>query len=714
MDEKPAFAFGNGLYGGTRVRAIPSLLVFLASVACFAGELDIARQALRDGLWDVARNHAGKSDSPQARILEIESFAREGNWKALLDTLKSPRYPDCEPLAYYRALALFNSGETDNAAEALGKRVFRDPVYSNLVNRLHIRMVMKEKGLAEALAVARSSRDGQGGEDMRMFIADLMAATGDTAGAEEIWRETASRGTNVSERAFIVARVGLGDEPSLRAAFERAESAEMKRFAGFALGRLLLRSEVTFEEGVALVRKLVRQSPDAAGAKEGFIDLIDAYISFNRFKDAVAVCRETFDIWPDTAKSFDLKSDLAWSLSKLGRTVEALDAYAQAGKTARDDSERAEAVVRQGDVLASAGKVDEALARYRLVLEKYPDTESARRVEEVVRIRDLEDKGRSLFSDYRYEEAQEIFRRIAREDVLRKPRMDYYEVMTLFGQGLEDEAEEKALAVTGESPDPSIRAAAALWLGKFYFNRSRWKESRIHFSSFAEMLPDSPEAPDALVWAARAAFAQDEFAIAIQIVTNLAKRYPKTASCGQGLLVQGESLIELARFDEAVLVLERAAMAAETAEADRLRARLLGADALFAMGADNSLRYQEALAAYRNVMADGSLDRDGRINVSYKIAKTLEKLKRIEEAVECYYTEVVLAYRNGRAEGLAYNDGAKASFSRAAFRLADEFESRGRDAQAVNVLRLVEKSDVPAAVEARRRIDRIKKKGDFL
>jgi hypothetical protein len=51
---------------------------------------------------------------------------------------------------------------------------------------------------------------------------------------------------------------------------------------------------------------------------------------------------------------------------------------------------------------------------------------------------------------------------------------------------------------------------------------------------------------------------------------------------------------------------------------------------------------------------------------------------------------------------------------RAAFALADEYENRGKDAQAVNILRLVAMSDVAAAEEARKRINRIEMKGRFL
>ena len=58
------------------------------------------------------------------------------------------------------------------------------------------------------------------------------------------------------------------------------------------------------------------------------------------------------------------------------------------------------------------------------------------------------------------------------------------------------------------------------------------------------------------------------------------------------------------------------------------------------------------------------------------------------------------------------NDAAV--FSRAAFRLVDEYEGRGQDAQALHVLDLVAASDVPAAEEAKRRIEKISNNGRFL
>jgi tetratricopeptide (TPR) repeat protein len=217
-----------------------------------------------------------------------------------------------------------------------------------------------------------------------------------------------------------------------------------------------------------------------------------------------------------------------------------------------------------------------------------------------------------------------------------------------------------------------------------------------------------------LTWAARAAFAESDFNQAIRLVTQLAETYPKSPELASGYLIQGEALMELGRFDEAILVLERVLLEDQTEPATRHQAEVLKADALFALGADNPARYQEALDAYRAVRQGESLSPGMRLAVSFKMGRTFEKLKRTDEAIDQYYTGVVLAYREGRQKGVKFDDEARAAFARAAFRLADEYESRGRDFQAMHILELVIASDVPAADEAEKRLDRIQTKGKFL
>ena len=708
-----------------------SLAVVAAPLAIVAGELDVAKEALRDGLWDVARTHALKvadgakkpaaadkntvadGDVAAAREVIAESYAREAKWKELIDTVAKWGNPDDDALVYYRALALVETGKSAQAGFLVSGRKFAKPAFSRLGTRLLARIAMAEKGAAEALKVVKSAKDEPADEDSEMFAAGLMSAAGDRAGAEEIWRDVVSRGTNAGERAFAVASVNLGDEKLLREAFARSVAADTRRLAGYGLGRALIAATNTLDEGAAHVRALVREAPDAPGAREALAQVAEAYLAHSRPTNAVAVYRETFETWPDAAKSYALQDGLGWALESLGRHSEALESFARAEETATTDAERAKAIVKQGDVLAAAGKSDEALVKYRSVISKFPGTAPAESIKDIVRLRDLEDKGRELYGSYRFAEAHEAFRQVAENDESRRPLMMYFEAMCLYGQGLDDDAESAMQSLTSDASGQAVRSMATLWLAKHAYNRRAWGKSQRLFEGFADMAPDSPDAPEALVWAARAAFAENDYDAAIRDATRLAEKYPKSASSMRGLLVQGEALMELARFDEAVLVLERVALADGVAVEDKFRARLLGADALFAMGADNPVRYQEALEKYRE-MRVGEITPSQSLSVSYKIAKTLEKLKRTDEAIDRYYTDVVLAYREARGHGVRFDDEARAAFSRAAFRLADEHESRGKDYQAVHILELVVVSDVPAAKEASERIKRIKRKGNFL
>ena len=134
--------------------------------------------------------------------------------------------------------------------------------------------------------------------------------------------------------------------------------------------------------------------------------------------------------------------------------------------------------------------------------------------------------------------------------------------------------------------------------------------------------------------------------------------------------------------------------------------------------------YQDFLKGVANVLDAGNVDEalviceDTPAPVAQIVATAIRhrdgSARLLREAVEQYYTQVVLAYRDGRAAKTRYDDDARAAFSRAAFRLADDYEGGGDDNAAVHVLELVADSDIHAAEEARRRIAKITSKGRFL
>lgn len=689
--------------------ALTVLLPFLVTAG--TNDFELARQALRDGLWSVARAHAAKVEGDAAKLLTLESFAREGKWDDILKTLAAWGNPAEEGFRYYRAMGLFKTGNIESARHSLEFAVFRDPGYTGPVARLRARLAMDSGDVVRALEILKA----EGGDDpeTKMLAAELQNRVGDRKSAEEAWRAVALS-TNASESARIVAAANLRDAVLLRRAYSNATTVAVRQVAGLQLGVVLMRDGQTFDEGARLVRLIVSSSPDAPGGREAFAELANRLLERGSFDEAVRLYDELAESWPDTAKDAAVQEGRGWVYLKTGRTNEAIVAFLRAEAVATNDEVRATTMVKVGDILSGQGKEAEAMAKYREVIEKFPQTSAAKTVAAIIRVRELEEAGRRDYAAFRFAEAQKVFARVAAEDPTRKPAMDYFAVLCLYGQGRDDEAEAKARQLTETTTDATIRAEATLWLAKLAYNRGTWKSAQTLFSAYADAQPKSAKAPEALVWAARAAFAENDFTLAVATVARMLSGYPDSPLRAAGLLVQGEALIELSRFDEAVLVLDRAGSVPDVSDELRLRAQFLRADALFAMGADNPVRYQEALDLYRTVRRGADLSPSTKLSLAFKIGRTLEKLRRLDEATDQYYTQVVLAYREGRAGGIRYDDAARAAFSRAAFRLADEFEGRGETYQAVRILELVETSDVPAAAEAARRLERMKKKGNFL
>ena len=641
-----------------------------------ADELSVAKEALRDGLWEIARTHAGTNGSDEARLVILESLAGEGKWDEIGKRLTTWKTAKGDGFDYYRAVV---KGDHAGAME-----------------------ILKRGGSSEGIVQAK------------LYEAETLAKAGKTDQANGIWREVVSS-TNAGMRALAIAGANLMDVPVLRRAYAEVKDPSLRRMSGLRLGRALLRDPQAAKEGKALIRAIAKDAPDVSGSCEAFLAMADQEVAAGNWAAASDVYREAIEIWPSAAKTFAVQEGRGWVFSKLGRKDEALEAFRLAGSLAQNDEDRAVALVKEGDVLQELGRPEESMSRYRTVLDKYPKAGVSRELRTVVHTRELETKGRALYREFKFAEADAAFVEVGKSDPSRRERMAFFCALCQYGRGQDDAAEAAARRLAEKSPDGEVRRDAALWLAKFLYNRREWKESGRWFATVArERDGDSATVANALLWAARAAFFDGNYNQAIQLSTEVVERHSDAKAKPQALMVQGESLIELSRFDEAVLVLDRVLVADDVRQDERSRAKMLRADALYAMGADNPSRYVAALEAYRDVRFGGDLSVSERLSLSYRIARTLDKLKRTEEAMDQYYTQVVLAYREGRLAGGHFTDEARAAFSKAAFRLADEYESRGQDRQSIDVLELVAESDVPAAAEAVRRINRMKSKGRFL
>lgn len=649
------------------------LLVACAALADELPHLDIARAALRDGLWSVARRHADMAGGDEGRLILLESFASEDKWDEVKAELAKGGVPTNNiAFAYYQAVV--------------------DGRYE------------------DALAALRSSGSEAGEIESKMLEADLRVKSGDLTEAKALWTEVLVS-SNVSERAYAIASVNLGNEAAMRVAYRETVQKSLKELVGLRLGRSLLDRKETREEGEKLIRAISKDNPDAPEACDAFLALALVTAREKRWADAVKIYADLADIWPAAAKRADVHEGRGESLFRLGRYEESLTAFEQAEKLTTDRAILSRVILRQGDVLSELGRGEEAMRRYRTVLERYPTTETAAILKRLIDLRERETRARDLYKAYQFEEARKEFAEVAALDPSRKARMAFFEVLCFYGLGKDDTALAKAWDLSENCPDSIIRAEATLWLAKFTYNRCEWKDSIRLFTSFAEDRPTHELSPVALFWACRAAFASGDYEQSIQIATRLAERYPDSPVLYSALLVQAEALIARARYDEAILVLDRAATLTDST--NWIEVRLLRADALFAMGSDDASRYEAALMAYRQILLEEELDGDQRLHINFMVGRSLEKLKRLDEAIDQYYSHVVLAFLEGRTRGGRYGDKSRGEFSRAARWVVEEYERRGRSRQAINVLKLIVGSGLPAAAEAERKMVELYQKGLF-
>lgn len=697
------------------MRVLPSCLfsvtlLTLGSLFAATNDVEVAKKALRDDLLDIARARAEKSEGNEAKIVILESYAREEKWDRILSALDSWALPPTDAFVFYRAQAEARLKGAASVEDVLLKYRFSNQSYARSLAGLLVQMLLRDGEAKKAKVLVEKYSLSSYNLDFKVISADVYKATGDLKKADTLWREVVAS-TNASCKAFASAACSLGDTNVLKVAYSKAEKDDvLRRKVGLKLGTALLSSPETFSEGQSLIVSLVNESPGADGARESLLYLAEMSLDKNDPETAAKYFRNSIEVWPAAARDYSVHDGYGWALIKLNKLNEALLSFSRAEECATNDVDKASAILKQGEILSALGRGEESMAKYRIVQNKYSATPAGKKLERILNLKRLESRGRDLYHDFRFDEAEAVFSQIEKQDPDSKPRMDYLKMLCLYGQGYDDKASAMARKLSSECKDESIRAEATLWLAKFLYNTKQWSDSCDSFYRYAtKMKSSSLQAPSALLWSARAAFASNDFAKTIDIVNKLASEYSNSPDKSAALVVQGKALVELSRFDEAIVVFQAAAADPKITPVERIRARTNLADVLFVMGADNPVRYNEALDEYKALYMGEQLNSGDKINLAFKMARTLEKLEQMDLALDRYYGDVVCAYRDARERGEVFNDTVKSNFARAAFRLCDEYERRGQKSSVEKILRLVIRSDVKASVdEARRRLRRIK------
>lgn len=468
-------------------------------------------------------------------------------------------------------------------------------------------------------------------------------------------------------------------------------------------------------EAVGLFSRAAQAATNATDKAVCIFKQGDALLADGRFKEAADAYSR---VPPEGGTNLFLRARFqkADALARAEHPDDAQKIFAELSDIKGDAELAFAAGLRMAALESAACRFERAIEIYTKLLKDGDSITDSKRVDVLHR------RGKALYGAYRFAEAEADFAAVAKLQPSRAAEMAYLSALCLYGAGRdEDAAAAVRKLLASDDVAGSLRAEVEFWLAKYEFAHRNYPAALAGFLSCATNASLSAGSRiESLGRAARCCAAQSDYAGVVEFATRattnaiavraIAEKTPETAAVAEAFVLQGEALMELARFNEAVLVLSRAQRLEAPLKLLR-RAAVLKADCLFAMGADDDRRYLQALDAYRALLRDESLTPSQRLAVAFKVGRTLEKLRRFEEAADQYYAQVVMAYSDGVSANTWFDGDACAFFTRAVFILADYYEARGEVRPAIRVLEYL--TGVPAAREARKRIQRLeaKKKG---
>ena len=182
---------------------IPALLTF-SGVFAGVSDLDVAKKALRDNLWEIARIRAANAEGDEAKVIILESYAHEGKWKEILSQLDSwGNVPSTDPFVFYRTLAEARLNGSSSLVDVLSNFKFADNSFARSLAALFVQMSLRDGDVAGAKKIVENFALYSADDDSKVVSAEVYNIAGDRSRAVSLWSETVSS-TNAGETAFAM------------------------------------------------------------------------------------------------------------------------------------------------------------------------------------------------------------------------------------------------------------------------------------------------------------------------------------------------------------------------------------------------------------------------------------------------------------------------------------------------------------------------------
>ena len=243
-------------------------------------------------------------------------------------------------------------------------------------------------------------------------------------------------------------------------------------------------------------------------------------------------------------------------------------------------------------------------------------------------------------------------------------------------------------------PTGQLRAAALFWLGSYALQKGNYVAAEECFLRLVNSGPESPVVARSLYMAAWSAYKQRKYWQAIEYYNQIARDYEYNSDLmALTRFAQGEALRALGEYPAAVLAFEEVI---KNYPASFLVPAALGrkGDCQFMLGMRDKRRYREALASYKSLLGEPTL----QLGARYKRGRCYEEQGLIAEALE--------EYLQGIDDYLAGTKTLESRlwFARSALRAAAIKEERKEWVDAVYIYQCLVDANLPFAAQIRSRL----------
>jgi len=618
---------------------------------------------------------------------------------------------------YWTGKALLQSGDTKKGIDILERLLSVD----NLTENLLVNTVL-------AVVEIRSNNSAEFG-------------SGTVAGDVGLLTETLARVTSDDSKRKLTHELSLllleqGDfanaVPLVKSYVADNPDSVLAAELQLRLGDALLSSN-RYDEAAVVYQQYLEVFADAGGYARAREGSGWALLGVGRYTEAALAFEKAYTLFKDPEQKMI-------SLFKVGdaqvlgeQCKNALATYENFLKEFPKSRYRAKAMFQIGVCLEKLGQSKDAEKAFEAVVSQHPDTLEAQESLLAIGILYLEQKdwkgadavftgmmkrypAGKLFSQALYRrgisryrqwspDALKDFTRVVEEypEDDNRSHAFFMRAMCLYRLGHDDQALEMCEDFMKRYPDSDWAPRVRFRIGRFAYNTGNYQRAAEEFRAFVKQFPKDDLADSALYRSGMTALKLKEYVHAIELFARLVKEYPESRHLPEARFYQADAMCELGKFSGAILVFDEVINNFPESSLVPLAWGRKG-DCLFTLGADDADRYKEAVHSYRVVTQSPQARKDTVLQADYKIGRSLEKQGLIDEALDHYYSKVMVPFLLERERGESISESEKIWFTRASLSVSDIVRDKEDWRQLVRILNRIVDADVAISVDAAKEI----------